>query len=88
MKTIQIVPAEVIVNQTVIGIATSVTVGGNCEMFATSVNVWTNLLSDTSMSLVTKNINVTAGCSEQGVDWDVVLQDALNQIGVTPAPVV
>lgn len=81
MKTIQVNPAEVLVNEQVIGTVTSVTIGGSVEVFGTSVNAWITFMGN-GASLVGRNISTSQGCSESGIDWNAVEADILNQIGL------
>ena len=84
MKTIQVNPAEVSLNGTVLGTVTSVNIGGSCEVFSTSLNVWTNLMGN-GANLAGKNLTVTAGCTEAGIDWEAVEADVLSQLGLVKA---
>jgi hypothetical protein len=84
MKTIQVTPAEVSMNGQVLGIVTSINIGGNLEIFSPSVNAWINLIGS-GATLAAKNLLVTEGCSESGIDWVAVEADILSQLGLTKA---
>lgn len=82
MKTIQVNPAEVSMNGQVLGIVTSVNIGGSVEIFGTSVNAWVSLMGS-GANLAGKNLLITDGCSESGIDWVAVEADILEQLGLT-----
>lgn len=84
MKTIYVEPVSVDVNGSSIGTITKVTVNGHFELFATQTNVWVSMLSD-SASVANKNLVVTAGFSDSGVNWAEVEADVLSQLGLVKA---
>lgn len=93
MKTIYVEPASIEINGSSIGTITKVSISGNCELFATQVNVWVNMMS-TSASFANKSLVVTEGITATGVNWAAVEADVLGQLGLTksenqtePAPV-
>jgi len=93
MKTIYVEPSSIEINGSSIGTVTKVTLSGNCELFATQVNVWVNMIS-TSTSFANKSLVVTEGITPAGVNWAAVEADVLEQLGLTksenqtePAPV-
>lgn len=86
MKTIQVNPAEVSMNGQVLGIVTSVNIGGSVEIFSSSVNAWVNLMGS-GANLAGKSLVITEGCSEAGIDWVAVEADILEQLGLTKAAV-
>ena len=82
MKTIYVEPASIEINGSSIGTVTKVTINGNCELFATQVNVWVNMMS-TSSSFANKSLVVTEGITSTGVNWAAVEADVLEQLGLT-----
>jgi hypothetical protein len=82
MKTIYVEPASIEINGSSIGTVTKVTLSGNCELFATQVNVWVNMIS-TSTSFANKSLVVTEGITPAGVNWAAVEADVLEQLGLT-----
>ena len=81
MKTIYVEPASIEINGSSIGTVTKVSISGNCELFATQVNVWVNMMSS-SASFANKSLVVTAGITSTGVNWAAVEADVLEQLGL------
>jgi hypothetical protein len=82
MKTIYVEPASIEINGSSIGTVTKVSISGNCELFATQVSVWVNMMS-TSASFANKSLVVTAGVTSTGINWAAVEADVLDQLGLT-----
>lgn len=81
MKTIYVEPASIEINGSSIGTVTKVTISGSCELFATQVNVWVNMMSSLS-SFANKSLVVTSGITSTGVNWAAVEADVLSQLGL------
>lgn len=81
MKTIYVEPASIEINGSSIGTVTKVSISGNCELFATQVSVWVNMMS-TSSSFANKSLVVTEGITATGVNWAAVEADVLEQLGL------
>lgn len=93
MKTIYVEPASIEINGSSIGTVTKVSISGSCELFATQMNVWVNMLSS-SASFANKSLVITEGITATGVNWAAVEADILEQLGLIksenqtePAPV-
>lgn len=93
MKTIYVEPASIEINGSSIGTVTKVSISGSCELFATQMNVWVNMLSS-SASFANKSLVITEGITATGVNWAAVEADVLEQLGLIksenqtePAPV-
>lgn len=93
MKTIYVEPASIEINGSSIGTVTKVSISGSCELFATQMNVWVNMLSN-SASFANKSLVITEGITATGVNWAAVEADVLEQLGLIksenqtePAPV-
>lgn len=84
MKTIYVDPVSVDLNGVSLGTIQSVMINGNIEIFGTSLNVWTSMQSN-GIQIASKSLQVTAGCTESGVDWAVVEADILSQLGLVKA---
>ncbi len=82
MKTIYVEPASIEINGSSIGTVTKVSISGNCELFATQVSVWVNMMSN-SASFANKSLVVTAGVTSTGVNWAALEADVLEQLGLT-----
>ena len=84
MKTILVEPAVLELNGSEMGTVTSINIGGNCEIFGTSLNAWVSFMGSGSQ-LSGKNVLVTAGCSASGIDWVAVEADIISQCGLVKA---
>lgn len=85
MKTVYVEPAVIEINGHAIGTVIKVAISGSCEVFGTSANVWTNLMSAEGMSLLNKSLTVTDGITEEGINWAILEADVLEQLGLTKA---
>lgn len=81
MKTIYVEPASIEINGSSIGTVTKVSISGSCELFATQMNVWVNMLSS-SASFANKSLVITEGITATGVNWAAVEADVLEQLGL------
>lgn len=84
MKTIYVEPASIEINGSSIGTVTKVSISGSCELFATQVNVWVNMMSS-SASFANKSLVITEGITATGVNWAAVEADVLEQLGLIKA---